>query len=186
MTIVYFVRHAEPDLSNHNDLTRPLSKKGLADCQKLIEYFSNQNISAIYSSPYKRAVETIQPVAKQKKLKVKRIEAFRERKVGDSWISNFHEFCESQWANFDYKLPKGESLRQTQQRNIKALEFVIKNHEKQRVIIAGHGNAIGTVINYFDPTFDYLKFKAIQPIMPFIAKFSFSDSLKQYRIIKLL
>lgn len=118
MTTVYFVRHAEPDLSNHNDLSRQLSKKGLAD--------------------------------------------------------------------FNCKLPKGESLRETQQRNIRALKFVIKSHEKQRVIVASHGNAIGTVINYFDPTFDYLKFKSIRPIMPFIAKFSFSDSFKQYRIIKLL
>ena len=28
MTTVYFVRHAQPDLSVHDDLTRPLTERG--------------------------------------------------------------------------------------------------------------------------------------------------------------
>ena len=31
MTNIYFVRHAEPNYSNHDDLTRELSTKGLQD-----------------------------------------------------------------------------------------------------------------------------------------------------------
>lgn len=31
MTSIYFVRHAEPDYSNHDDLTRELSTKDLQD-----------------------------------------------------------------------------------------------------------------------------------------------------------
>lgn len=31
MTVIYFVRHAEPDYSNHNDVERPLTEKGLSD-----------------------------------------------------------------------------------------------------------------------------------------------------------
>lgn len=34
MTTVYFVRHAQPDLSVHDDLTRPLTEKGLQDRKK--------------------------------------------------------------------------------------------------------------------------------------------------------
>ena len=29
MTTVYFVRHAEPNYDNHDDMSRELSKKGL-------------------------------------------------------------------------------------------------------------------------------------------------------------
>lgn len=29
MTSVYFVRHAQPNINNHNNLTRELSEKGL-------------------------------------------------------------------------------------------------------------------------------------------------------------
>ena len=31
MTSIYFVRHAEPNYRNHDDLTRELSTKGLQD-----------------------------------------------------------------------------------------------------------------------------------------------------------
>lgn len=43
MTTVYFVRHAEPDLSNHNDLTRDLTPKGIEDRKFLIDYFKIRN-----------------------------------------------------------------------------------------------------------------------------------------------
>lgn len=38
MTTVYFVRHAEPNFQNHDDLTRELSARGLKD-STTINYF---------------------------------------------------------------------------------------------------------------------------------------------------
>lgn len=35
MTIVYFVRHAQPNIDIYNDAMRPLSVKGLEDRKKL-------------------------------------------------------------------------------------------------------------------------------------------------------
>lgn len=32
MTHLYYVRHAQPDYSVHDDLTRPLTEKGMRDC----------------------------------------------------------------------------------------------------------------------------------------------------------
>lgn len=38
MTNVYFVRHAQPNYENHDDLTRELTENGLQDRKILIEY----------------------------------------------------------------------------------------------------------------------------------------------------
>ena len=104
MTTVYFVRHAEPDLSNHNDLTRDLTPKGIEDRKFLIDYFKNKKLDVAFSSPFRRAIRTIEPVAKSRNLKINQISEFCERKIGDEWISNFHEYCQKQWFDFDLSL----------------------------------------------------------------------------------
>ena len=37
MTNVYFIRHAETDYSNHDDLLRPLTEKGMQDRKRDME-----------------------------------------------------------------------------------------------------------------------------------------------------
>lgn len=186
ITTVYFVRHAQPDLNIHNDLERPLTEQGLNDREKLVSYFRDKKVDVAYSSPFKRARDTIEPVVKNKELSVTLIEDFRERKIGDEWIPNFHEYCEKQWENKNYKLNNGESLRETQNRNVRALEKVLKDNLGKVVLIGGHGTAIGTLINYFDSSFDYAEFVKLQPIMPFVVKMKFSDlKFAEWRLISL-
>lgn len=101
------------------------------------------------------------------------VEDFRERKVSDGLIDNLNDFCERQWSDFYYKLPEGESLKEVQERNIKALMQVLKEHKSQSVVIATHGTALSTIINYFNPGFNYVEFNRIKHIMPRIVKMSF-------------
>ena len=58
-TDVYFVRHAQPDFSIKDDAIRPVSEKGMEDTKKVTYTLINKNITAIYSSPFKRAIDTI-------------------------------------------------------------------------------------------------------------------------------
>lgn len=176
-TIVYFVRHAQPDLTIHDDLKRPLTEKGKQSCQKLVSYFADKKVDLAYSSPFKRAIDTIKPILEKKNLSYVSVNNFRERKVGDEWISDFHNYCRRQWENFDYKLVNGESLRETQERNIEVLREILKNNANKSIIIGSHGTAIGTILNYFDLTFNYTDFVKIQPVMPFIVKVSFENGV---------
>ena len=82
MTTVYFVRHAEPNHKWNDDRTRPLSDDGLKDRLKIIEVFENKNILKMFSSPYNRSFDTIEPLAKKLGKKIVTDEDFRERKVG--------------------------------------------------------------------------------------------------------
>ena len=63
MTTVYFIRHAEPNYDNHDDVLRELSPKGLQSSKELVNFFAGTQIDAFYSSPYLRAVDTIKPLA---------------------------------------------------------------------------------------------------------------------------
>ncbi len=59
MTTIYFVRHAKPDYQNHNDRLRELTEKGLEDSRSVTAFLSDKKIDLIFSSPYRRAIDTI-------------------------------------------------------------------------------------------------------------------------------
>ena len=92
MTKVYFIRHAEPDYSNHDDLLRPLTEKGMQDRKIVTDYLEDKNIDVVLSSPYKRAVQTLEDFADKFGFKIETIDDFHERKVGNEWIEIFHDF----------------------------------------------------------------------------------------------
>lgn len=169
---IYFVRHAEPNYNNHDDQERELTAKGEKDCELVVEFFANRVVDGIYSSPFKRAYDTVKDIAIQKNLPIIKIDEFRERKIADGWIEEFNEFSQKQWQDFDYHLINGESLAQVQCRNINALSELLKNPQKS-IVVGSHGTALATVINYYQSNFGYNDYFAIKSLFPFIVQFDF-------------
>ncbi|WP_438832236.1 histidine phosphatase family protein [Streptococcus pluranimalium] len=175
---IYLIRHAEPNVNNHNDDERELTTKGLQDCQLLLDYFKDISIDRIYSSPFKRTLQTIDELAKEKNLPIQIKENFRERKIDDVWIDDFNTFSQRQWQDFNYKLAKGESLQEVQDRNIQQLQEILKEQETS-IIISSHGTAISTILNYYDHQFAFDNFQAIKQLMPFLVTLSFENGKLQ-------
>lgn len=179
MKTIYLVRHAEPNFENHDDKSRELSFNGLIDRNNVTKYFENIEIEGIYTSPYKRAVDTIKPCSENKNLNIILVDDFRERAVG-RWLENFDEFAQKQWSDFNYKIENGENLNEVQVRNIRALSDITN---KKAVIVSGHGTAISTIINFYFKKFGYDDFKKLK--MPFIVKLKLDNDLKfiEYELI---
>lgn len=173
MTNVYFVRHAKPDYLVHEDLIRPLTEEGIIDSKRVTDVLKDKNICKIYSSPYKRAMDTVKDLADTLKLNIIIKEDLRERTITDQWIEDFNSFVKSQWEDFDYKLSKGESLREVQQRNVQALMEILCENEGNNIVIGTHGTALSTIINYYDESFDFSQFNRIKGIMPWIVTIKF-------------
>jgi 2,3-bisphosphoglycerate-dependent phosphoglycerate mutase len=174
-TVAYFIRHAEPDYSVHDDSIRPLTDKGKNDALKVAAYLNDKEIEVALSSPYKRAIETIKPFVDTNNMKVELVEDFRERKVDSCWIDDFNEFTKKQWEDFNYKLLDGECLHEVQERNIKALEMVLNKFCGKKIVIGTHGTALSTIINYYESSYGYKDFNEIRLLMPWIVKFTFDE-----------
>ncbi len=174
MTTLYFVRHAEPNYDNHDDLMRELSPKGMTDRLCVTEFFADISIDRIISSPYKRAYDTISDLAQHRNLSIEIVNDFRERRVSDGWIEDFQAFAEKQWSNFSYKFSDGECLQEVQDRNIAALHELLHTYPNQTVVIGSHGTALSTIIHHYDPTFGYADFERIRHLMPWIVRFRFN------------
>jgi len=174
MKKIYFVRHSLPNFEIKDDRTRPLSAEGIERCKEIDSFFKEIEIDAIYSSPFKRAYDTVINLSKIKKIEIKYIEDFRERKVSDKWIEDFNDFAKKQWNDFNYKLKDGESLSEVQNRNIKGLEAILQNKEYNNIVIATHGTALSTIVNYYDNLFGINDFNRIKNKMPFIMIMTFN------------
>ncbi len=176
MTTIYFIRHAQPDFTVQEDAARPLTVKGRADTALVSEYLKDKDILEVLSSPFIRAVDTVKDFAEGMGLSVKTVYDFRERKVDSLWIEDFTAFTKKQWADFDYKLTDGESLREVQERNIKALEDVLLKNNGKNIAIGTHGTALSTIINYYDNTYGYEDFNRIRSLMPWVVRMQFEGT----------
>ncbi len=173
-TTIYFVRHAKPDFSIKEESIRPLTEQGMIDSKKITASLLDKEITAIYSSPYKRAYDTVVDFAESTELKIQVVDNFRERNVGE-WVEDFQGFAKQQWSDFDYKLTEGEALREVQERNISALFDVLKQQGGKNIMVGTHGTALSTILHYFNRNFCYDDFYAFVHKMPYIIKCTFAE-----------
>lgn len=177
MTNVYFVRHAQPDFSIHDDVRRPLTEKGMQDSILVTQYLRDKGIHVAITSPYKRAHDTISGFAQEAGLNIIFNESFAERKIADEWIEDFNGYAKMQWKDFTYKLPGGESLEEVQNRNIKGLNAVLKEYPQKNIVVGSHGTALSCILNYYDNRFGYPNFERIKDKMPWIVHFTFDGTV---------
>ena len=187
MTTVYFIRHAEADNTDDDGRNRLLTEKGIKDRALVTAFLQDKKIDVVFSSPYKRAVDTLADFTEKNGFDIETNEDFREQKAGawrkhnvGSWIEEYDYFisvvCKKQSADFTYKYPNGESLSEVQERNIKALNEVLSRHKNKNIVIGTHGAALSTIIRYFDPTFGYDDFIAMLRKVPWAVKMVFNES----------
>ena len=175
MTTVYFIRHAESDISVRDGRARPLTAKGFADRQLVTGFLSDKGVDIVLSSPFKRAVDTVADFAEKNGLEIELVEDFRECRSDSDWdrVDDFFTFIQRQWADFSYSLSDGECLAEVQKRNIAALNDVLTKYKDKTAAIGTHGTALSTIINYYDDTYGYDDFNAMADIMPWVVKMYF-------------
>jgi 8-oxo-dGTP diphosphatase len=81
LSTFYFVRHAKSGSREDwqgDDRLRPLTKKGRKQAEELVKILKPFPITAIYSSPFLRCVQTVEPLALAHGLKVRESEALSE------------------------------------------------------------------------------------------------------------
>lgn len=180
MTVVYFIRHAQPDHQWEEDRTRPLTAEGRKDAKMVLDFLKDKGIDVFYSSPYLRCMDTIKETAAFYGKGIFTDERLREREAGKN--GNRHGMFEKRWADFNYHEENGESIKMVQRRNIAALSEILADHKEKNVVIATHGTALSSILNFYDPDFGCKGFLRIIDWMPYIVELDFEgDMLRSVR-----
>jgi 2,3-bisphosphoglycerate-dependent phosphoglycerate mutase len=172
-TNIYLVRHAQ-SIYTPDELNRPLSEKGFKDAEKINEILLNENIAYVLSSPYKRAIQTVQGVAKNICADILIEDGFKERKIAEGSVENFNSAIDKLWTNFDFNFEGGESNLKAQKRGIHSLNKVLNKYNGKNIVIGTHGNIMVLIMNYFDNKYNYDFWKGLS--MPDVYRLSFQDN----------
>lgn len=154
MTTIYLVRHAHSTYSP-DEIARPLSERGTADAKQLISLFREVQPDYIYTSPYRRAIETVQPVAEHYGLPIEEAEAFQERLLAPGQLDDFQQAVEYVWNHPDKNPYGGESNDIAQYRVVSGTQQLIRKHTNETVVVGTHGNIMVLLMQHFDPAYDY-------------------------------
>lgn len=171
MTKVYFVRHAQPDFAWEDDRTRPLTAEGKADSKVVVEFLRDKQIDVFYCSPYLRSMDTIADTALYYGKEIITDERLREREKGPN--GNGRDMLCKRWAELDYHEVGGESIHMAQERNVAALQDILRVNQGKNIVIGTHGTALSSILNYYDATFGCDDFWRIVDWMPYIIELDF-------------
>ena len=152
---VLLIRHAEPVPVGTPDVAdddRPLTAAGRAAADELAGELDVWEISAFYSSPYARAVETVEVLARRRGMPVQVLDDLRERRLSLEPHDGWRESLARSWSDVDYALPGGESGRAAQRRAVGTLDLLrVRHPDGGRLVLGSHGNLISLMLHALDP-----------------------------------
>lgn len=154
MTNLYFVRHAHSTYTP-DELGRPLSDRGFSDASKVNELLKTENIDIVISSPYKRAIQTVEGVAAHIGKDVEILEGFKERLLSEVPVEDFNLAITKVWEDYNFSWEGGESSIVAQERGVDSTYTVLDKYNGKNVVIGTHGNLMVLIMNYFDKQFDF-------------------------------
>ncbi|MDI6677142.1 histidine phosphatase family protein [Bacillus wiedmannii] len=176
-TYIYMVRHGESSKLEGSERTRGLTEKGSLDAHRVTDILKTEGIDTFISSPYKRAVLTIEKTANFYEKEILIYEKLKECMFssGDQVISDkeVYPLVKKMFSNPDFALMEGESYKDCQRRVVKVLKEILMDFQGQTIVIGTHGLVMTLMMNYFDKQygFEFL----IHTSKPDIYKLEFND-----------
>ena len=162
MPLILLIRHGENDYVKTSKMAGRipgihLNEHGRKQAQALGEALKDFPITAIYSSPLERALETAAPIAEARKLEINQEPDLMDTNIGKwegkSWkvLSLTKAWKIVQNAPSRFRFPEGESFAEAQIRYANALERIVKKHHKPKDIVAVifHADPIKLAISHF-------------------------------------
>ncbi|MCC6454983.1 MAG: MSMEG_4193 family putative phosphomutase [Caldilineaceae bacterium] len=159
-TYLLLIRHGENDWVGTNRLAGRtngvhLNDKGREQSARLAEQLANLPISAIYSSPLERCLQTAEPVAAALGLEVHPEPGLLEVDYGEWQGGDLKELAKTaEWNSVQhfpstFRFPGGETLHQTQSRAVWAIDRIVEAHPNQLVALFSHGDVIRTSVAHY-------------------------------------
>jgi 2,3-bisphosphoglycerate-dependent phosphoglycerate mutase len=156
---VLLIRHAEPVAIGTPDIEdddRPLTDAGRSAAQELAAELDGWEITAIYSSPYARALETVTVLAERRGIGVQLIDDLRERRLSLEPHDEWRDSLQRSWSDADFALPGAESGRDAQRRAVAILDLLrVRHPDGGRLVIGSHGNLISLILQALEPDVGY-------------------------------
>tara|TARA_Y100000590_G_scaffold248871_1_gene279638 strand:- start:541 stop:1143 length:603 start_codon:yes stop_codon:yes gene_type:complete len=178
---LYLIRHGKASMEG-SDRERNLDEDGIIQatslCKKIKNQFKDKQVRLI-SSPFRRAVQTIEKLSEDFKADIEQNSSLEEIKIGKDEKISKHQIIEKMWSDENFKVSNGSSQLE-HVNNIKIeLNKILKDfyENEYNLILVSHGNSIGIILKYFlNQKFTFDDWKNIS--MPDMYSVSFDENNK--------
>jgi len=150
---LYLIRHGKASMEG-SDRERVLDNDGntqaISLCKKIKKQFENQKIRII-SSPFKRAMQTIEKLSFDMSINIEQSDALEEIKIGKDENLSKHQIIEKMWSDQNFKVKNGSSQSEHVKMIKQNIEKILKEFYQNdyNLILVSHGNSIGIILKYF-------------------------------------
>lgn len=157
MKKIYVIRHCQAE---GQEADAKLTKLGEQQAAQLANFFKDIFVSRVISSPYTRAVETIQPLAYQKQIVIETDGRLKERVLSTSHLPDWMEKLEATFHDGTLTYGDGESSDEAARRIQNVVDEVLES-ESETVILITHGNLMSLLLGKFIRDFGFHEWKQL-------------------------
>ncbi|MFP7477430.1 histidine phosphatase family protein [Terribacillus saccharophilus] len=158
MKRIILVRHCNAQ-GQHKD--SPLTYEGINEARLLAAFLKRLDfpIQRIISSPFFRAVETIKPFADAADIPIELDRRLQERILSEEPVDDWLEVLEESFADFDLRLPGGESSNDARIRVRTLLDELEAEKNLETVALVTHGNLLAILMKEFQTDIGFSHWK---------------------------
>ena len=155
---LFLVRHGETQRNRERRVQgrgdQPLTDAGRKQAAAVAQALSRENITTLYSSPLKRAVETAEIIGAELRLPIQLADNLAEADVGELDGLNSEEM-RARYPDFmalwdrdpgNAVMPGGESLAEVQERAWQMVQSLLRGHPEANVVAVSHNFTIETLV----------------------------------------
>lgn len=183
---IYLIRHGKASMEG-SDRERNLDEDGkiqaISLCKKIKKEFHDKKIK-IFSSPFARAVQTVENLSQDMNVQIEQIVSLEEIKMGKDPQLSKHQIIEKMWANDNFKTENGISQSEHVSTIKGELDMIFNDfyNNKYDLILVSHGNSIGIILKYFfDIQFNFEDWKKISMPDMYYLEFNNENKITNYK-----
>jgi 2,3-bisphosphoglycerate-dependent phosphoglycerate mutase len=143
--LVYLVMHCK---TSGQATDRPLTAEGEGQAAALAEFLAPLEIERIVSSPYERAMRSVEPLAQRLGLRIEPDERLAERVLSGGPLEDWEARMRDGYEAVDLALPGGETSRLAVARGAAAVEDIIAGDVRVTVAVS-HGNLLSLLLGHY-------------------------------------
>jgi probable phosphoglycerate mutase len=159
MTTLFLIRHGLTAVTGSRLYGRTpgihLDERGRRQAAALVERFEGVRLTAVYSSPLERCVETLEPLAAARRLEIRPSNALIEMDAGEWTGRTLPSLRRTKlWNTVQrnpsrFHFPAGESFLEAQARVLDEIERIVTRHPRGLVLVGTHGDLVRVLISHF-------------------------------------
>ncbi|GED67615.1 hypothetical protein BRE01_13170 [Brevibacillus reuszeri] len=157
MKQIYLVRHCQ---ATGQEAKAPLTEFGTKQAEQLVSFFEGISIDRIVSSPFHRAIATIQPVAAKRGISVELDQRLEERVLSSQHMEDWLDRLRDTFQDLSLCFEGGESSLTAMQRANDVLNELLSS-VAQHIVIVSHGGLLSLLMKSIDDRFGFSEWQQL-------------------------